>query len=68
MAVFNYPEFGWHVCEVSPQGKVVEYIAVSSNFTAARAAYLAILPERVGRHIQLTCRSRVILDSREDQV
>jgi len=65
MSVFEYGEFPFHVVELLPGGKIYDHIAVCKNFTAARAAFFAVLPERKGRDIVLKQGIRYILEAKE---
>jgi len=64
MSILPYGEFPWHVVELQGD-KIYEHIALSVNFTAARAAFFAVLPDRKGREIVLKHGIRIILEAKE---
>jgi hypothetical protein len=65
MSFRDYEEFGFHVITLAPDGhRLGEYLALCNNIMVARAAFYAILPERVGNVVLLMQRSRILLDSR----
>lgn len=66
MAIYDYPEFAYHVITLLPDGhKVDERLVLAVNYLAASAAFDAMVAERKGRAVLLVQRGRIIRDSRE---